>query len=77
MLNCGILLLIETQDELNQLAEVTRCLALDSLHIDEEYVAYMDEVLMVVPRTEIDETHFMRNVKPTLFRKWYKKVKDK
>ena len=68
--------MIETQEELNKLAEVTG-IATDSLHIDEEYVAYMDEVLMVVPRTEIDETHFMRDVEPTIFRKWYKKVKDK
>ena len=67
------LVLIETQEELNQLAEATGSLALDSLHIDEDYVAYVDEVLIVVPLKEIDETHYLRGIKPTLFRKWYKK----
>ncbi len=73
MLNHNILLLIQTQEELNLLAEVTGSLALDSLHIDEDYVAYVDEVLIVVPLKEIDETHHLRGIKPTLFRKFYKK----
>lgn len=73
MLRASDLVLIENQDELNKLAEMTGSLALDCLHIDEPYVAYVDEVLIVVPLKEIDETHHLIGVKPTLFRKWYKK----
>jgi len=76
MIKSGQLVLIENQDELNLLAEVTGSLALDCLHIDEPYVAYMDEVLIVIPLKQIDETHFLRGIKPTLFRKWYKKIKE-
>ena len=75
MIKSGQLVLVENQDELNLLAEVTGSLALDCLHIDEPYVAYVDEVLIVVPLKEIDETHHLRGIKPTLFRKWYKKIK--
>jgi len=73
----GVLLLIANQDELNQLAEVVDGVEVDALHVDEDYVAYMDDVLYVVPYSQIDETHFMRVIKPTLFKKWYKKVKRK
>jgi hypothetical protein len=75
MLKHNELLLIQTQEEFNQLAELLDGVALDSLHIDEDYVAYMDEVVMVVPLSDIDDTHFMRNTKPTPFKKWYKKQK--
>jgi len=72
-LKYGILLLIANQDELNQLAEVVDGVEVDALHIDEDYVAYRDDVLYVVPLSQIDETHPLRGIKPTLFRKWYKK----
>ena len=73
MLKSNELILIEKQDELNKLAEVTGSLALDCLHIDEPYVAYIDEVLIVVPLKEIDETHHLRGVKPRKFNKWIRK----
>lgn len=73
MLNHNTLLLIQTQEELNQLAEATKSIALDSLHIDEHYVAFMEEVLIVIPQSQIEEGHWTSRVKPTLFSKWYKK----
>jgi len=75
MLKHSVVVLISTQEELNQFAELED-VPEDALHIDEDYVAYMDDVLYVVPYSQIDETHFMRHVKPTLFRKWYKKNKE-
>ena len=66
MLNNNTLLLIQTQEELNQLAECIAGVEVDALHIDQDYVVYMDEVVWVVPLSEIDDTHFMRNIKPTL-----------
>lgn len=77
MLKHSVLLLISSQEELNMLAEVVEGVEVDALLVDEPYVAYMEEVLYVVPQSQIDETHFMRNVRPTLFIKWYKKIKRK
>lgn len=74
MLNYQTLLLITKQEELNQLEELIPHMAKDSLHVEgEEYVAFMDDVLCIVPLKEIDEGHRLYGVKPTLFRKWYKK----
>ena len=73
MLKHNILLLIENQEQLNQLSELVDGVEVDALHIDEDYVAYMDDVLYVVPYSQIDDTHFLRHVKPTVFRKWYQK----
>ncbi len=73
MLKSNELILIENQEELNQLAEVISGVEVDALYIDEDYVAYMDEVIWIVPLSEIDDTHFMRYTKPTPFKKWFKK----
>lgn len=72
----GTLLLIKTQEELNQLAEVTGMVD-DCLHIDEPYLAFMEEVLMVVPQSQLEEGHFLSQVKPRRFMSWYKSVKRK
>jgi len=45
-----VLLLIENQDQLNMLAEVTDMVD-DCLHIDEPYLAFMEEVLIIVPQS--------------------------
>lgn len=76
MLKNNIVLLIETQEELNQLAEITKDIALDSIFVDEPYVAFMDEVLWIVPQNKVEEGHWASLVRPTLFRKWFKKIKD-
>ena len=77
MLRHNVVLLIETQEELNQLAEITKDIALDSIFIDEPYLAFMDEVLWIVPQSGIDASHWASMIKPTLFKKWYKKQKEK
>jgi len=72
----GVLLLIENQDQLNMLAEVTDMVD-DCLHIDEPYLAFMEEVLIIVPQAQLEEGHFMSGVKPRRFLSWYKSVKRK
>lgn len=76
-LKYGVLLLIETQEELNMLAEVVDGVEVDALHVDESYVAFMDEVLHVVPQSQLEEGHFMSGVKPRKFSSWYKSIKRK
>jgi len=73
----GVLLLIANQEELNMFAEVVSGVEVDALHIDEPYVAYMEEVLYVIPQSEIDESHFMYNIKPRKLKSWYKSVQGK
>ncbi len=77
MLKNNIVLLIETQEELNQLAETEDGVEVDALHIDEPYLAFMDEVLWIVPQSKVEAGHWASMVKPTVFRKWYKKHMEK
>ena len=73
----GVLVLIEDQEQLNQLSEVVDGVEVDALHIDEPYVAFMDEVLHVVPQSQLEEGHFMHNVRPRGFKSWYRSIKRK
>lgn len=73
----GVLLLIETQEELNMLAEVVDGVEVDALLIDEPYLAFVDDVLYVVPQSKLEEGHFMSQVKPRRFISWYKSIKRK
>jgi hypothetical protein len=75
-LKYGVLLLIENQEELNMLAEVTEAVD-DCLHIDEPYLAFMEEVLMIAPQSQLEEGHFMSSVKPRSFMPWYRSIKRK
>ena len=75
MLKHNELILIQTQEELNTLAEVIDGVEVDALHIDEDYAAYIDEVIWVVPLRKLEAGHWTTRVKPTLFRKWIKKQK--
>ena len=75
MLNHNTLLLIQTQEELNQLAEVIPGVEVDALHINQDYVAYIDEVVWIVPLDKLESGHWTSRVKPTPFKKWYKKQK--
>ena len=77
MIKHNELILIQTQEELNTLSEYIDGVEVDALHIDRDYVVYMDIVVWVVPLTEIDETHFMRNIKPITLKKWVRKQKKK
>lgn len=69
----GALLVINTQEELNEFVEIMEILEKDSLVIDEEYVVYMDEVVYIVPYKEIDESHFLFGAAKIKFNKWRKK----
>ena len=77
MLKHGVLLLIETQEELNLLAEIIDGVEVDILHIDEPYLAFMDEVLWIVPQSKLEVGHFMEDVKPKKLKSWYKSAKRK
>jgi len=77
MLKHGVLLLISSQEELNLLAEVVDGVEVDALHVDEPYLAFMDDVLWLVPQSELEEGHFMSQVKPRKFMSWFKSVKRK
>ncbi len=76
-LKCGVLLLIESQEELNSLAEVVCGVEVDALHIDEPYVAFVDDVLYVVPLSQIVEGHMYFRIKPRRFGSWIRSVKRK
>ena len=77
MLKHNILLLIENQEQLNQLAELVDGVEVDALHIDEPYLAFMDEVLWVVPQSKLEEGHWATQVKPRKFNSWYRSIKNK
>jgi len=77
LLKHGVLILIESQEELNLLAEAVDGVEVDALHINEPYLAFMDEVLWVVPQSKLEEGHFMSQVKPRKFKSWFKSVKRK
>ena len=77
MLKNNVVLLIETQEELNQLAEITKDIALDSIFVDEPYLAFMDEVLWIVPQSGIDTSHWASMIKARKFSSWYRNIKNK
>jgi len=77
MLKHGVLLLISSQEELNLLAEAVDGVEVDALHVDEPYLAFMDEVLWLVPQSELEEGHFMSQVKPRKFMSWFRSIQGK
>ncbi len=76
VLKYNVVVLIETQEELNQFAELEQ-VPQDALHIDQDYVAFRDdlEAVQIIPRVETLEGYPLEFEKPTLFRKWYRKNK--
>lgn len=76
-LKYGVLLLIANQDELNMLAEVVEVIEMNSLHITEPYVAFMEEVLCVMPQSQIDESHQHYRSKPRKMKSWRISMKNK
>lgn len=75
MLKQGVLLSIQSQEHLNLLSEMVDGVEEDAILIDEEYVAFFDEVLWIIPLTQIEPGHFMSGVKPRKFMPWYRKEK--
>jgi len=78
VLKYNVVVLIKTQEDLNQFAELEE-VPQDALHIDQDYVAFRDDLgaVQIIPRVETLEGYPLEFEKPTLFRKWYKKNKDK
>ena len=73
---------IENQDQLNKLVEVMLeflggGLAYDSIHIDETYVAYVDEVLHIIPQSQIEVGHWSEAIRPRKFSQWLQSVKNR
>ena len=69
------IILLSSQEELNMFAEVVEVIELDSLHVDEPYVAFIEEVVCVMPQSQIEEGHRFYGVKPRKFMSWYRSVK--
>jgi len=71
----NIVLAINTQDELNLLAELEDGVATDCLYIDEPYVAFKDgdDAIQLLPASEIDESFPREFDKPRKFMGWYRK----
>ena len=78
VLKHNIVLLITTQEELNQFAELED-VPKDALHIDQEYVAFRDDLgaIQLIPRAETLEGYPLEFDKPTLFRRWYNRNRKK
>ncbi|RLA82786.1 MAG: hypothetical protein DRG78_06215 [Epsilonproteobacteria bacterium] len=72
ILKSGVVLAINTQEELNQLAEVTKSFSLDSIVIKEDMFAVADEIgaVVVLPMSDYDS----RYNKPRLFKTWIRSV---
>ena len=67
----GVVLLIEEQEHLNMLAKLEG-IKQGELHIDQPYVAYMDEVLHVIPLSEVDDSFPVEFRRPRKFKSWYR-----
>ncbi|RLA84432.1 MAG: hypothetical protein DRG78_01540 [Epsilonproteobacteria bacterium] len=72
ILKSGVVLAINTQEELNQLAEVTGSFTLDSIIVKEDMFAVADEIgaINVSPMSDYDD----RYNKPRLFKTWLRSV---
>lgn len=74
----NIVLAINTQDELNLLAELEEGISVDALLIDEPYVAFKDNdnAVQLLPLSDIDESYPREFNKPRKLMPWYRKNKD-
>ena len=77
MLKHGVLLLINNQEELNLLADVVDGVEVDALHVDEPYLVFMDDVLHVVPQSQLEQSHQFYGVKPRKLKSWYRNIMQK
>ena len=73
----NIVLLITTQEELNQLAELEEGVCTDALHIDEPYICFKDsdDAVHILPQSQASELNEMQHIKPSRFSSWYNKNK--
>ena len=71
----NIVLAINTQDELNLLAELEEGISEDAVFIDEPYIAFKDNdnAVQLLPLSEIDDSYPREFDKPRKFMPWYRK----
>ena len=79
MIKQGEVILIANQDELNKFVEVMRentdiTLNQDELHIDKNYVAFMEDVLYMIEQDKIETGHWTEHIKPRKFSQWMQSV---
>lgn len=81
VLKVGIFLAINTQEELNELAELTGAFVADSIIIDREFVTFTDYdgaiegSINVVPLKEYIEENPHMNIKTRKFKSWKRNLK--
>jgi hypothetical protein len=82
VIKSGVAVLLDSQEQLNLLAEISGQYDIDSIIVDGIYVAFSDEInaINVVPLSDITEDCVLeafehKNLVPVDFSKWYKKVK--
>lgn len=73
----NIVLLITTQEELNQLSELEEGVTQDALHIDEPYLAWKDhdDAIQLMAKSQLDQSYPQEFYKPRKFKSWYNKHK--
>lgn len=73
----GVILLIASQEELNQLSELEEGVAEDALHVDEPYLAWKDgdDAIQLMAQSQLDESYPIEFYKPKKFNGWYRKHK--
>jgi hypothetical protein len=81
IIKSGVAVLLDSQEQLNLLAEISRQYGIDDIVIDGRYVAFSDEInaINVVPLSDITEEYDMeafehKNLNQIDFDKWYKRV---
>ena len=79
-LKVGVYLSINTQEELNSLFEVTGANVADSIVVDKEYVAYLDDegaiegAVHVEPMDQFQNENEYKQIRFTQFSKWLKRI---
>ena len=79
-LKVGIYLSINTQEELNSLFRVTGANVADSIVVDKEYVAYLDDegaiegAVHVEPMDKFQSENEYKQIRFTKFSRWLKKI---
>ncbi len=81
ILKVGTFLAINSQDDFNELAVLSGAFEVDSLHIDCEYVAYLDfdgsvsGMIYVVPLQSFKEENPNMEIKPRKLKSWKRSLK--
>ena len=82
MIKQGEVILISNQDDLNTFVEVMRentdiTLNQDELHINKNYVAFMEDVLYIIEQDKTETGHWTKNIRPRKFSSWLQSVKNR